>query len=213
MSYRPSGGKGAYNISNVHLRDRPARIPWLWSCGSLFLGFILGMIGLFLGALFYFGTPVSNNLIPGPPYAGVADLSATLSENYLNSTIEKIVKSSTINLEGLATVKESLIRIRPNQLIDLSLKLGNSMIDFDVTATEKIGLVNGKIVLQPVGQPKVGQGNLPFGGDKVVELANTTLIQPEINKALADVIINKRSFRVVDVTTSQGLITLKFNVQ
>ncbi len=213
--YVPPAGPSSYNVSGVRVRGRSrgAGIPWVIGCGLLLLGMIVGAVGLFLLALFWFGSPASNQPLPRSEAKGTADLSATLSEDYLNATLNKYLKESPVNLGGIANVKDVVLKIQPNQRVDVTLRLGNSFIDFDIGVTEALGVKQNKLVLVPVGQPRVGKGNLPVGADKVVELANSTLIEPEINKSLAQVKIDNRPFVLVDTATAAGLITIRFNAQ
>jgi len=223
MSYRPSGsgggyqppvGPGSYNVSGVKVRRKKnGGVPWFLGCGLLVFGMLIGVAGLLLFALFWFGTPVTNQPLPRPDFKGTADVAATVSEAYLNVTTSQFVNEKPISLGGLANVKDIVLRVLPNQRIETTLRGGNNLVDFDIIVTEAIGLRDGKIVLNPVGQPKVGKGDLPAGSDKLVELANTTIIEPQINQNLAQLKFNNRTFKLVDVTTTQGLITVKFNAQ
>jgi hypothetical protein len=95
----------------------------------------------------------------------------------------------------------------------VALRTGNDIADFNINVTEALAVQNGKIVLKPVGQPQVGKGNLPLPADRVVDLANTLLIEPEINRNLAQIKVATYNFRLVDLTTASGLITVKFNAQ
>ncbi len=219
MSYRPSSGGGYkpppgpsnYNVSNVRSRSKGRGVPWMAGCGLLLFGIFLGAFGLFVFALYWFGTPPSNQLLPQRDFNGVADVGATVSEPYLNTSVAKYLKDNPVNLNGIVSVKEIVLKILPNQQVDASLRVGNGFVDFDIGVTEEIGLRNGKIVLKPVGQPKVGKGNLPVGADKIVELANATLLEPQLNKSLTEIQVDNRKFRLVDISTQSGLISVKFN--
>lgn len=223
MSYRPSGsgggyqppaGPGSYNVSGVKVRRKKSGgVPWLMGCGLLLFGIVIGVVGLLLFALFWFGTPVTNQPLPRSDFKGTPDVAATISESYLNSTIAQFVNEKPISLGGLANVKDIVLRILPNQRIEATLRGGNNLVDFDIIVTEAIGLRDGKIALNPVGQPRVGKGDLPAGSDKLVELANTTIIEPQINQNLTQLKFNNRSYKLVDLSTAQGLITVKFNAQ
>lgn len=223
MSYRPSGpdrgytsssGPSNYNVSGVRVRRKGGgNVPWLAGCGLLFLGVFIGVVGLFLAALFWFGSPVSNQPLPRRDTGTAADLSATLSEGYLNAAFTKYLKENPVNLSGIATVKDATLEILPNQQIKASLRLGNAAVDFDVIVTEAVGVKDGKIQLQPVGQPQVGKGNLPVGTDRLVELINTTLIEPELNRNFTQLQVSSSKFRLLDVSTAAKAITVRYNAQ
>lgn len=209
--YVPPAGPSNYNVSGARVRRRGAGVPWLAGCGLLLLGAFIGALALFALAIFYFGSPPNNQPLPRRDFTGTADVSATLSESYLNAALTKYVKDNPITLGGLLGVKDIVLNIQPNQRVGVQLRVSGGPAVIDINVTEAIGVQNGKIVLKPVGQPSVGKGNLPLPADKVVELANTIFVEPQINQNLAQVEIDKRKFQLVDVSTADGLITVRFN--
>jgi len=186
---------------------------WLGGCGFLLLGSLIGIVGITLLAFFWLSSPVSNQPLPRRDFTGTADVAATASEPYLNSAITRYLKANPISLSGIVNIKDITLQIQPEQQIAVALRVGNDLGDFNLTVTEAVAVQNGKIVLKPVGQPQVGKGNLPIPADQVVALANTLLIEPEINRNLAQIQVATYKFRLVDLTTAAGLITVKFNAQ
>lgn len=186
-------------------------IPWVAGCGLLLLGMFIGALGLFFLAIFYFGSPASNQPLPRRDFTGSADLSATMSESYLNTTLAKYVKDNPISLGGVIGVKDVVLNIQPNQRINVQLRVAGGPAVIDINVSEAIGVQNNRIVLKPVGQPSVGKGNLPLPAEKIVELANSAFVEPQINQSVAQVEIDNRKFQLVDALTADGLVTVKFN--
>jgi hypothetical protein len=221
MSYRPGGSGGGYyppsgpsnyNVSSVRARRRGGGgVPWLAGCGLLLLGLLIGAFGLLALAIFWFGTPASNQTFERRDTTSPTDLTATLSESYINSALTKYLKDNPINLSGILQVKDVVLELNPNQQVKANLRLGNGLVDFDVIVVEQVGISNNQLQLKPVGQPQVGKGNLPIGADKVVELVNNTLIVPQLNRNFFEVSVGDRKFRLVDVTTASKTITVKYN--
>ncbi|MEI7555411.1 hypothetical protein [Candidatus Chlorohelix sp.] len=216
MSYRPSvpPTSNPNYISPGRVKNNRRGVPWLAGCGLLGFGFLLGVVGLVIGALFWFGSPASNQPLPTrQPLPGVPDLSATLSESYLNAEIAREAKSNPLSIAGIVSLKDIVIKILPNEQIQVDVKVGNALVDFDVSVLESIGVVNGQIAVRAIGEPKVGKGNLPVNVNTVVQVVNTTIVEPQINNNVATIKVNERLLRLLDLQTANGQITVRYRAQ
>jgi hypothetical protein len=140
----------------------------------------------------------------------VPDLSATLSESYLNAEIAKELKTNSPSLAGIVSVKDIVVKILPNEQIEVAARVGNPFVDFDITITESMSVINGQIALKAIGQPKVGKGNLPFDLNSVVQGINNLVVEPQINKNVANVKVNDRILKLIDLQTAAGLVTVRY---
>ncbi len=226
MSYRPPmpgsspggfqqpGNSNRY-VSPGKVRDgRKKGIPWVLGCGLLLMGFVLGVAGILILALLVFGSPVSNQPFPArQPVPGITDLSATLSESYLNAETLREVKANPYTIAGIFSLKDISIKILPGQQFEINAKLGNSLVDFDVSVTESASVVNNKIVLRAIGEPKVGKGNLPISTNQVVQAINDNLIEPQLNRSAATIKVNDRQLNLIDLETQRGLLIVRYNAR
>lgn len=213
-SYQQPGNSNRY-VSPGKVRDgRKKGIPWLLGCGLLLMGFVFGVAGVLILAMLIFGTPVSNQSFPNrQPVPGVPDLSATLSESYLNTATVREIKANPYTIAGIFSLKDINIRVLPGQQFEINAKLGNNLVDFDVTVTESASVVNNKIVLRAIGEPKVGKGNLPISTNQVVQAINDSLIEPQLNRSAATIKVNDRLLTLIDLETQRGLLIVRYNAK
>lgn len=213
MVYQPNGRPAAFPSPGQVQRSRRG-IPWVAGCALMLFGFILGVIALLLGALWYFGTGKDSAPLPVRPTAtGTPDIAAQISESYLNTEIKRQIKANPVTIGGVVGLSDLVVKIQPGNLLEVQAKIGSPIADFDVTINERIAVQNGQIVLRAEGNPTVGKGNLPIDVSLVVNVINRDVVQPRINEAAAKVQINGRLLRLTEISTITQLITVKLQVQ
>jgi hypothetical protein len=213
MTYQPDGRPSAYPSAGQVQRNRQG-IPLFMGCFLMFFGFIVGVIALALGALWYFGSAPSTNPLPvRPTPTGTPDITAQINEGYINIEIQRQIKSNPINLGGVVGLKDLVISIKPNNLIDVQVKVGSPVADFDVSLTERVAVADGQITLRAEGNPRVGNGNIPIDITQIVNVVNRDIIQPRLNDAAAKIQVNGRNLRLIDINTTNQIITVKLNAQ
>jgi hypothetical protein len=212
MTYQPGGRPAAYPSAGQVRKNRQG-IPWFMGCFLMFFGFVLGLITLALGALWYFGTAPSNSPLPvRPTPTGTPDISAQISEGYINTEIQRQIRSTNYTL-GVVNLKDIVINIRQGNLIDVQVRVGSPVADFDITLTERVAVADGQITLKAEGNPKVGNGNIPIDLTQIINVVNRDIIQPRLNDAAAKVQINGRTLRLNDISTNNQLIIVRLNAQ
>jgi hypothetical protein len=213
MTYQPGGQPSAYPSAGQVKRNRQG-IPWFMGCFLMLFGFVVGVVALALGSLWYFGSAPTNNPLPvRPTPAGQADITAQISEGYINTEIQRQIKSNPVSLGGVIGLKDLVVNVRAGNLIDVQLKVGSPVADFDISLTERVAVADGQITLRAEGNPKVGNGNIPIDITQIINVVNRDIIQPRLNDAAAKIAVNGRNLRLVDITTANQIITVKLNAQ
>ena len=184
-------------------------------CLPFVLGFLTAVIiGGAVVAFLYFYNPNGNNPLPRPSNApGTPDISATLSQQYINNEISRQLKSQPFKA-GTVTLNDVTITVQNNAQVDIALRANyNGLANFDLTVTEQLTVQNGLIKLTVVGQPKLTNGQLPPGVDGILQQINTQFIEPKLNQQVTQIAINQRNLKLVGLTSTPGLLTVQANVQ
>lgn len=197
---------------------RPTRTSagpsWGFGCGMFFLGFLLAAViaGVTVFFLFFYDSVNTSNPLARPPsQVGTPDFNATISQTYLNKEITRQLSSTPIKT-GPVEIRDMVLKIQDNSRIDVDVRASTGPVTFDMTITEQISVQNGQIKLEAVGQPKLLGGSLPPGVNAIVDAINTQFVEPQINQQVAQINVNKRAIRLLDISTSPGFITVKGNV-
>jgi hypothetical protein len=222
MSYRPPGqssnpggypppGRGNFVSPGQVRLTRRGSIPWLIGCGLIALGFVLGVVGLFLGAILYFGAPASSTPLPArQPQPGTSDITATVSEGYINTIVAQELNKNPQSIAGIISVKEIVVKVLPNEQIQVDVRVGNALVDFDISVTENIGVVNGKLEVRAVGEPKVGRGTLPVNVNSIIETVNNLVVEPQLNLNALNIKVNNQQLRLTDIQTTTGSVIVRY---
>jgi hypothetical protein len=194
-------------------RTTPGR-NWGFGCGMFFLGFLLAAViaGVTVFFLFFYDSVNTANPLARPPaQVGTPDFNATISQTYLNKEIARQLSGSPIKT-GPVEIRDMVLKIQDNARIDVDVRASTGPVTFDMTITEQISVQNGQIKLDAVGQPKLLGGQLPPGINAIVDAINNQFVEPQINQQVAQINVNKRPIRLLDISTSPGFIIVKANV-
>lgn len=186
----------------------------LVGCGTFIMGFVLALV---LGALAYFFlyiyNPNPNQPLPRPPeQAGTPDITATLSESYLNKEIARQLQSRAVRA-GPVELSDVVIKVLNNAQIEVTMRAKSGPASFDLTVTEQVSVQGGQVQLVAVGQPRATSGQLPPGINAILDQVNNEFIEPQINQQLTQITINSRNVRLTGLTSSPGLLTVRANIQ
>jgi hypothetical protein len=179
--------------------------------------FFLGMVfAIVLGAVavffLYFYNPNPNAPLPRPPaQSGTPDLSATLSQTYLNREISDALSVKPYQA-GAITIRDIVVEVKGDSQMDVTMRASTGPATFDLLVTEDLSVEGGKVKITIVGQPKVTGGALPPSAGQLMDQVNTQFIEPQINNQVGALNINGRSLQLTGIGTQPGLITLNGNL-
>jgi hypothetical protein len=196
---------------------RPAPRPnsrWMLGCGMFFFGFLvaalIGAVAVFF--LYFYDPGISSAPLPRPTQvAGTPDLTATLSQTYLNKEISQQINGKT-SQAGPVQIRDIVVTIQADSLLDITVRASSGPFGFEMGLTERIYVQNGQIKLEAVGQPKVMSGQLPPSVNTILDAINNFFIIPQINQQIADIKVKDRAVNLLELTTTPGFITVKANV-
>lgn len=186
--------------------------------GFGFAMFFLGMVfAVLLGGVaiyfLYFYNSNPNAPLPRPAsQTGTPDLSATLSQTYLNREISQALSAKPFQA-GAVTIRDIVVQVKADSQMDITMRASSGPATFDLLVTESLAVQNGKVKLSIVGQPKVTGGALPPGVGQIMDQVNTQFIEPQINSQVSALNINGGSLQLTSINSAPGLITISGNIQ
>lgn len=219
MSYNPGPPPPYRPPQQVYANREPRRTqpPRQGRAGFGFAMFFLGMVFTILLAVggiffFYFYNPNPSAPLPRPAeQTGTPDLSATLSQTYINREISKALAAKPYQV-GVLTIRDIVVEIKSDSQMDVTLRASAGPATFDLLVTESLAVQAGKVRVAVVGQPKVTGGALPVAAGQVMNQVNSQFIEPNINNQVSALNINGGSLQLTGINTSPGLITITGNV-
>ena len=185
--------------------------------GFGFAMFFLGMVfAVLLGAVavffLYFYNPNPNAPLPRPAaQSGTPDLSATLSQTYLNRDISGALSAKPYQA-GAVTIRDIVVEVKADSQMDVTMRASTGPATFDLLVTESLSVENGKVKISVIGQPKVTGGALPASSSQIMGQVNTQFIEPQINNQVTALNINGGKLQLTGISSAPGLITVSGNI-
>ncbi len=210
-AYNPNGP--AYSPGAPPTRRRSG--GGLLGCGTFILGFLTAAVIAGIAVFFlYFYNPNGNQPLPRPTNpSGTPDITATLSQQYLNNEISRSFAGKPFKA-GSVDLKDVVITVKADSLIDVAMRATyGGVANFDLTITEQVIIQNGQIRLTIAGQPKLTNGQLPPGVDAILQQINTQAIEPKINTLVNQITVNGRTLKLTGISSTPGLLTVQSNLQ
>lgn len=227
-----SGGPGwpqQYN-EQIHRRQHPLnrvyrrRVRWVrmrWFSSGLVIGVIAGML-LTLGISAAVVTVIPTIL---PTVSGEPDVALVLGEGYLNrEAATRINGAYDTGVPGL-TLTTLNIDLKPDNQMDLqgTFKVEALFVNFNVNTSVKnqLSVLNGKLVINMVGDPQLGDLNVPLDllpfdlkGEihKAVDRVNNEVLVSAINRSIQSG-FGEGVFTIKGVTTSDTGLTVQLKQQ
>ena len=219
MSYSPGPPPPYRPPQQVYSNREPRRTqpPRQGRAGFGFAMFFLGIVFTILLAavaifFLYFYNPNPTNPLPRPAaQTGTPDLSATLSQTYVNREIEKALAAKPYQV-GALTVRDIVVEVKSDSQMDVTMRASAGPATFDLLVTESLVVQDGKVRVAVVGQPKVTGGTLPIATGQLMNQVNTQFIEPNINNQVSALNINGGSLQLTAISTTPGQITIAGNV-
>lgn len=196
-------------------RMRGSRVIW-FVLGTLFGGLLVFALIFLLSALVYTRIPKVVHNFTGDP-----DVTITITEGYLSSEAQSRLGEDFRTINPNLTLLAVQILVSPENRIDYEANFHINIPFFaaDVSASVKnqINVQDGKLVMNMVGDPQLGNLNLPLDAlpfnlkgeiARTVDSVNNGLVVAEMNTFLNSS-LNGTSFFLDGVTTDDKQIVLR----
>ncbi len=183
-------------------------------CGLFVLGFVLAviLIAATIFFLYFYNNRPPSNLVRPPVQTSVPDITATFSQTYLNREITRQL-GITKYKAGPVELVDLVVRIKEGAQVELDIKAITGPFHVDLSVTELIIIQDGLVKLDLVGSPRLMGGFLPPGINGLLDIINTQFIEPQLNQQLTKIIVNQRPIRITGATSTEGLLTVRANVE
>jgi hypothetical protein len=171
-------------------RVRGVRVRWLIS------GLLLGVLGGIVLTIAVSALVVTKRPLPVKDDPGEPDVSVTISERYLNKAAAEGVATFNTGTEFL-TLTSLRLDLQPGHRMDLQptfhSDLGFFVFDTSAIVSNQLAVEDGKLVIRMVGDPQLGDLNVPLDAlpldlkgtlSSAVDRINNELLISEINEAL-----------------------------
>jgi hypothetical protein len=220
MSHNPGPPPPYYPPQQGYSNREPRRTqppPRQGRAGFGFAMFFLGMVfAVLLGAgavyFLYFYNPNPGAPLPRPAaQSGTPDLSATLSQTYLNREIANSLSAKPFQA-GAVTIRDIVVQVKGDSQMDISMRASTGPATFDLLVTESLSVQNGKVKITIIGQPKVTGGALPPSAGQIMDQVNNQFIEPQINNQVNALNINGGTLQLTGISTAPGFITISGNI-
>lgn len=218
-NYNPNANQPIYPAPPPSQRPRPnpparRKLSPLAGCSLFVIGIALGIV-LTLGfGYFYLVSSSSGAVLIVPPNSGNPDITIELSQEYLNSQISSNLKANPVKLLNIVSVKGLTLGINPNSQIDVNGLLNTPLGDVTLGITEQVSASNGLVVVKSIGKPRLGNNNLPFDINGLVDELNRDFIQPQINQYVKkSANANGKPFLLTGLSTISGALVADFQAQ
>ncbi|HEX2988265.1 MAG TPA: hypothetical protein VHS06_08860 [Chloroflexota bacterium] len=219
MRARSTGREREYPEHPLHhvYRRRMRGLRMRWFASGIILGALGGvLLTLIASALVVTQIPQVLQSITGEP-----DVSVVISESYLNrAASDRIAGGYNLGVPGLNLVALQL-GLRPGNLMDLtpSFRVNAGFLSFDISprVSNQLSVKDGRIAINMIGDPQIGNLNLPLEflpfnlkdrTTQAVDKVNNDLLISEINQSLTTG-FGGSGFDVTSCATENGGLTIR----
>lgn len=152
-------------------------VRWWQALGFMLLGSFLTIGLLWLWLLLTAGTPVSSLPLTLPAPSGKPDLTASVSQEYINREIAVALAKTPISVLGVATIKEVVLEFQSAAAINIKARLVAFDRQFEFTIPNSVALKNNKVSLNLREDVKLGAIPLGILNDAIEQVNRTAADQ------------------------------------
>ncbi len=161
----------------------------LWQAiGFTLLGSLFTFALFLLAFVFFAGVEVTKTSLPLPALSGASDLTAEVSQEYINREIATALVKNPISVVGVVEVKGLVVQFsRDNPIIDVGVRITALGRQFDFKIKDTVVVKNNKVELNLAEDLRLEGLFLPLGVlNGVVEQINSQVAQ-QLNQQLASI--------------------------
>ena len=171
----------------IEHRRRVRFIGWWQALLFMLAGGILTVILATLYITLFVGSPQNNLPLNLPPASGKADLTAQVSQEYVNREIASILTKKPVNILGVVEIKQVVVQFSPGSTLDATVRVAalGRQLDFHIKDTVQVR--GNQVALTLKEDPKLGFLGLPLGMlDGVLDQVNTS-VASQLNQLITSV--------------------------
>ncbi|MDB5081711.1 MAG: hypothetical protein JWP00_3635 [Chloroflexi bacterium] len=162
-------------------------IVWWQALGFMVAGSLLTILLLVLWLVLFTGVPVNTTALTLPPPSGKADLTAQVSQEYVNREVAAILNRKPVSILGVVEVKQVVVQFNPNSVLDSNVRVTALGRQFDFIIKNTVEVRGNRVTLKLKEDPKLGGLGLPVGVlSGVVDQVNNS-VADQLNKLVISV--------------------------
>lgn len=203
-------------------RNRPGRfIGWGQALLFMLAGGVLALGLAMLYLILFVGSPQDNTPLTLPPASGKADLTAQVSQEYVNREIATALTKKPVNILGVVEVKQVVVQFNPGSVLDADVRIAafGRQLDFNIKDTVQVR--GNQVALALKEDPKLGGLGLPLGIlNGVLDQVNMS-VAAQLNQLITslgqakDCTTGQQIGRVptlLAIDSQQGVLNAQFNI-
>ncbi len=146
---------------DVKLKQARSGLKWWQALGFMFGGGLLTMTGLVIYFMLLAGILPSSTPLAQPEPSGKVDLTARLSQEYVNFEVMRSLSKNPISVLGVGQVKQITLQFSSNSVIDVSSRVVVLGKQFDVKSKQTIFVKDNKVAIVLVEEPQLEGFGVP----------------------------------------------------
>ena len=196
-------------------------IGWWQALLFMVAGGVLTAALAMLYLILFVGSPQNNTPLTLPPASGKADLTAEVSQEYVNREIASALTKQPVNILGVVEVKQVVVQFNPDSVLaaDVRIAAFGRQLDFNIKDTVEVR--GNQVALTLKEDPKLGVLGLPLGIlNGVLDQVNLS-VASQLNQLITslgqakDCATGQQIGRVptlVAIDSQQGVLNAQFNI-
>lgn len=151
------------NTVTIQPQPRPKGPVIVWWHALLYMlaGSVITILLLVLWIAFFTGVPATNTPLTPPPTSGKPDLTAELSQEYVNREIAAYLNKSPVSVLGIVQVKQVVVQFSPDSVLDANIRISALGRQLDINIKDKVEVRGNQLTLSLKENPKVEGLGLP----------------------------------------------------
>lgn len=183
----------------IEHRRRARFIGWWQAALFMLAGGILTVVLGILYITLFVGVAQNNLPLSQPPASGKADLTAQVSQEYVNREIASILAKKPVNILGVAEVKGVVVQFNPDQTLSATVRVAGFGRQLDFNIKDTVQVRGNQVALSLKENPQLDGLGLPVGLlDGVLDQVNAN-VASQLNQLIVSV------GQAKDCTTGQQL--------
>lgn len=168
-------------------RRRARFIGWWQALLFMVAGGGLTVILLVLYITLFVGSAQNNLPLALPPASGKADLTAGVSQEYVNREIASILDKTPVNILGVVEVKQVVVQFNSGSTLDARVRVTAFGRQLDFNIKDSLQVRGNQVALTLKEDPKLGGLGLPVGIlNGVLDQVNTN-VASQLNRLITSV--------------------------
>ncbi|MBN9390609.1 MAG: hypothetical protein J0I20_21440 [Chloroflexi bacterium] len=211
-------------IQMTPVTRQPRQVKFIgWWQALLFMvaGGVLTIGLAILYLVLFVGSPQNNTPLTLPPVSGKADLTAQVSQEYVNREIASALTKKPVNILGVVDVKQVVVEFNPDSVLAADVRIAAFGRQLDFNIKDIVQVRGNQVALTLKEDPKLGGLGLPLGIlNGVLDQVNVS-VASQLNQLITslgqakDCTTGQQIGRVptlLAINSQQGVLNAQFNI-